>query len=300
MSEGICLLLGAAGVLFGLWRWWAGRRLVGRLDRMLTAAIDGGFAEEDFDESALSALESRMVRFLRGSAGANRALGRDKAAIEIMIGDISHQTKTPLSNILLYASLLEESDLPPSAAELAEAIRSQAEKLRFLVGSLVKASRLETGVLVLTPRREKVGGLLRGAADQASAAAAAKGITLTVEDTDAAAVFDPKWTAEALYNVVDNAVKYTPPGGHVVLRASALELFCRIDVVDDGPGVPEEEQGAIFSRFSRGRQVRDRDGLGIGLYLTREILGRQGGYIKLYCPPAGGSVFSLYLPREGT
>ena len=105
MSEGICLLLGAAGVLFGLWRWWAGRRLVRRLDRMLTAAIDGGFAEEDFDESALSALESRMVRFLRGSAGANRALGRDKAAIEIMIGDISHQTKTPIANLLLYAQL---------------------------------------------------------------------------------------------------------------------------------------------------------------------------------------------------
>ena len=128
--------------------------------------------------------------------------------------------------------------------------------------------------------------------------AAEKGLLLTVEPTKAAACFDPKWTAEALGNVVDNAIKYTPPGGSIRLSVREFELFCAVEVADDGPGIPEEEQGAVFHRFYRGKAVREQEGLGIGLYLTREILSRQGGYIKLRSKPGQGCRFSLYLPKE--
>ena len=98
--------------------------------------------------------------------------------------------------------------------------------------------------------------------------------------------------------MVDNALKYTPPGGSVTLSAERYELFCRIRVTDSGPGIPEEEQAQIFSRFYRGAAVRDQDGLGLGLYLTRRILIRQGGYLRLSSRPGHGSEFSLYLPLE--
>ena len=96
--------------------------------------------------------------------------------------------------------------------------------------------------------------------------------------------------------MVDNAVKYTPAGGRVTISAQLLDSFCRVDVADTGPGIPEEEQGAVFDRFYRGTGTRAADGLGLGLYLAREILSKQGGYIKVASRPGEGSTFSLYLP----
>ena len=103
-------------------------------------------------------------------------------------------------------------------------------------------------------------------------------------------------TAEALGNLVDNAVKYTPSGGRVTLSAALTESFCRVDVADTGPGIPESEQGAVFNRFARGSAARGVEGLGIGLYLARQIAAGQGGYIRVRSAPGQGSVFSLYLP----
>ena len=140
--------------------------------------------------------------------------------------------------------------------------------------------------------------LLEGALAQARPQAEAKGLTLAAEPCGAAARFDRKWTAEALFNVVDNAVKYTPAGGRVTLSAVPLGQFCRVDVSDTGIGIPEEEQSQVFSRFYRGAAVREQDGLGLGLYLTRRILIRQGGYLRLFSRPGQGSEFSLYLPLE--
>ena len=136
------------------------------------------------------------------------------------------------------------------------------------------------------------------AAGEARAAVRTKKLTLTVHSTEAAACFDPKWTPEALYNLVDNAVKYTPAGGRVDLSATLTDSFCRLDVADTGPGIPESEQGAIFNRFVRGADARTSEGLGIGLYLARQIVAGQGGYIRVRSAPGQGSTFSLYLPRE--
>ena len=118
-----------------------------------------------------------------------------------------------------------------------------------------------------------------------------------MQDTDEQAVFDLKWTTEALGNVVDNAVKYTHPGGTVRITVTMYELFCRIDVADTGIGIAEEEQARIFSRFYRSPQVAQQDGVGIGLHLARQILSDQGGYIKVSSAPGKGSVFSLFLQR---
>ena len=264
---------------------------------MLTAAIDGGFSEDTFDESALSAVEAKMSRFLSGCAAANRDLSTEKESIKSLIADISHQTKTPIANILLYASLLSEGSLSPAQQAQVQALSAQAEKLSFLVQALVKASRLETGILTMTLARHGVQQLLDAAAGQAAETARSKGVALAVEETGCAVLCDGKWTAEALYNVVDNAVKYTPFGGSVRLAATALGQFCRIDVSDTGIGIPEVEQASIFQRFYRGQAVREQEGLGIGLYLTREILSGQGGFVKVSSKVGQGSTFSLYLPR---
>ena len=187
-------LLAAAG--FAVWTRLRTRRMLDTLGKMLDDAIRGEFRESLYDESRLSALETRMAHYLSASAVSAKNLAEEKDAIKTLIGDISHQTKTPIANLLLYAQLLEEQDLPPESREYASALEHQAEKLRFLIDALVKTSRLESGVLAMTPKRHGIQQLLDAASAQAAPGAEAKAITLTVEPTDLTARFDPKWTKD--------------------------------------------------------------------------------------------------------
>ena len=99
-------------------------------------------------------------------------------------------------------------------------------------------------------------------------------------------------------NLLDNAVKYTPAGGRITLEAIPYQLFCRIDVTDTGPGIPEAERAKVFQRFYRSPAAYETEGVGIGLYLARRIAEEQGGYIKVSSQPGRGSCFSVYLPRS--
>ncbi len=274
------------------------RRLLERLNAMLDAALQGDFRESAFDESLQSAVETRMARYLSASERSTGQLEAERTAIKQLIGDISHQTKTPIANLLLYTQLLGEQELPETGRALAASVTAQAEKLRFLIEALVKVSRLESGVIALHPVSSPIMPLMERVAEQIAPQAARKGIDLTLIPTDSTAFFDEKWTVEALYNLVDNAVKYTPPGGAVTVRAIAYELFCRIDVQDTGPGIPERDQPSVFARFWRGSGTETAEGVGIGLYLTRQIAAGQGGYVKVNSAPGRGSTFSLFLSRE--
>ena len=175
----------------------------------------------------------------------------------------------------LYAQLLEEQ-APEDCRAYTAALGEQARKLQSLIDALVKTSRLEAGVLVLHPRPGPLGPMLEEAAAQFAPRAAEKGLELILEPAGAEAVFDPKWTAEAVCNLIDNAVKYTP-SGTITVSARAYELFARIDVADTGPGIPEEELGKLFRRFYRGGAASEAEGVGVGLYLVRQIAQGQGG-----------------------
>ena len=274
------------------------RRTMRQLDNMLDAAIRGEFRETAFDESIRSSVESRLADYLSASAVSERNLRTEKENIKALVSDLSHQIKTPLSNILLYTQLLAEQELSEPGLECAAALESQTEKLRRLIDSLVKLSRLESGMLTFHAQDGPLAPMLEEAAAQLRPKAVEKGVSLIYESTDAGAVYDSKWTEEAVCNLLDNAVKYTPPGGRVVLHALSYELFSRIDVSDTGPGVPEEEHARIFGRFYRGQDHSAQEGVGIGLYLVRQIASGQGGYVKVFSKPGQGAKFSLFLPRS--
>lgn len=289
-------VLAAAAVV--VWDRWRTRRLLKRLDDMLEKAITQGFTEEDYDESLLSAVEAKLARYLASSTVSARNLQSEKDKIKTLIADISHQTKTPLANVLLYAQLLSEQPLQDESRACVTALEGQAEKLQSLIEALVKTSRLESGVLALHPQPASLAPMLEEAVAQFTPKAAEKGIDLTLTDAEGDGVFDPKWTTEAVCNLLDNAVKYTPAGGSVAVQTHCYELFCRIDVTDTGPGIPEEEQVKVFQRFYRSPANHQTQGVGIGLYLARQIAEGQGGYIKVFSKPGKGAKFSLYLPRS--
>lgn len=276
-----------------------GRRNWERLNQMLDEGIRGEFEESKYDESELSKVESKWKRFLQDSAMAKQNLETEKANIKGLISDISHQTKTPMANIKLYSELLSEQlEEDGMEAELLGQIQAQAQKLEFLIQVLTKLSRLETNILEVVPVKSQVKPLLESAVEEIRKKAEKKEIQIKIEmDFEAEAVFDRKWTEEALYNLLDNAVKYSPAGSEVLISTKLYEMWCVIAVGDRGRGISEEEIPKIFGRFYRAKEVQQEEGVGIGLYLVREILQKEGGFIKVNSEVGKGSTFLCYLPR---
>ncbi len=275
---------------------FADKKLLARLDQMLEDGIRGTFSESDYDETKLSQLESKWLRYLTASKLSYQKTEQEREKLKELVSDISHQTKTPLSNILLYTQLLQEQSLDAQSRSLADEIRTQAEKLEFLIQSLVKTSRLEAGTFQLSPCESDIDSMIRSAIAQVAPKADSRQIQIDYTPERYTASFDSKWTQEALFNILDNAVKYSPECTRITVSVKAFEMFVCISVADQGIGISEEELPRIFGRFYRGQNVREQNGVGIGLYLSRRIIEEQGGYITAESSPGQGSVFKVFLP----
>lgn len=274
------------------------RKILQSIDKMLDAAIEGHFIESCFDETLLSSVEAKFAHYLTASEVSYKRLSQEKNKIKELIGDISHQTKTPIANILIYSQLLKEQEIPKEACQYIDVLNIQAEKLQFLINALIKSSRLETGVIHLIPKKNNIHLLIETVIAEAKAQMEEKSIDFQYEISGEEEKFDFKWTAEAIYNILDNAIKYTPNGGAIRVKAYPYELFFRMDIADSGRGIMEEEIPLIFKRFYRSQSVCDIEGVGIGLFLARQIISMQGGYIKVKSRMGEGSTFSIFLPKS--
>lgn len=277
------------------------------LNRMLDDAAAGTFRESDYNETELSRLESKWMRFLSASTLSQANLEQERRSIQGLVSDISHQVKTPIANLRLYEDILEER-LDGDDRELVRHLIRETELLEFLIHSLVKISRLESGTIQLSPEIQPLAPLLADAQERVESKCIKRNVTLdsTGQKDNIFACFDRKWTAEALYNILDNAVKYTPPGSTVTVRTEKYPMFVRIRIADQGPGVTEDEIPHLFERFYRSPRFHEKEGVGLGLYLSRKIIRKEGGYIKVCAKPgqspaiseAGhGAEFSVYLRK---
>jgi signal transduction histidine kinase len=275
------------------------KKYLRKLDAMLDEAIAGAFQAKTCDESMLSKIESKMARFLGSAQLRREQIENEQGRVRSLISDISHQTKTPIANIALYTQLLGEQDLTDEQRKLAGQIAKSSDKLNFLIQALVKTSRLESGIITVEPHSADVCDLIDAAVSECKSKADAKNITLTALCNDApiTSKYDLRWCAEALSNIIDNAVKYTQPGGDVTIGAIEYEMFARVDVTDTGRGIRESDLPKVFGRFWRAAESADNSGVGIGLYLAREIVTACGGYIKIKSELGKGSTFSVFLPK---
>ena len=269
------------------------------LNRMLDDAISGNFRESDYDETELSKLEVKWMRFLTASASSHENLAGERQSIQELVSDISHQVKTPVANIRLYGELLEER-LDGEDRDLVRHLLNETELLEFLIQSLVKMSRLEADTIQLLPENQPLLPLLSDIEERGLEKQLRRRITLAKAgwDQEIRAVFDRKWTAEAVYNILDNAYKYSPEGSTVMIALEEYNLFTRIRIADQGPGVTTDEVPRLFDRFYRSPRFKDREGVGLGLSLAREIIRKEGGYIKVSSVPGSGAEFSVYLRKS--
>jgi signal transduction histidine kinase len=271
-----------------------------RLNDLLDLAMAGDFDVRRYDESEYSRLESKLAHFVAASGLRREQIQEDRDKVNVLVGDISHQTKTPLANLLLYTGLLQEQELSEEVRELAEQIAGSGDKLNFLIQSLVKASRLEKGILKITPIPSKVDALLTPLVKEYESLAAEKGITLNLkqENDQLQAMFDPKWMSEALGNILDNGIKYTKIGGEIRISVIPYEVFVAIRIEDNGIGIKEEDLNKIYKRFWRAPEAAQIPGLGIGLYLTREIVLACGGYMQVSSRLGVGTAFTVFMPVQ--
>lgn len=268
------------------------------LDHMIVGNEEPTCPEDS--ETQLARIEHRMARLYQIMQENRRKVDEERQELQSLVSDISHQVKTPVSNLKMATdTLLEKPMTEAERIDFIQGIRSQTDKLDFLVRALVKTSRLETGVIQLDSKLCRLFDTVAQAMSGIVYEAEKKEIAVSVDcPEELTLVHDSKWTAEALFNLLDNAVKYTPAGGKITVSVIPWEMYVEIKVADTGKGISESNQAAIFRRFYREEEVHEQQGVGIGLYLTREIVTRQGGYIKVVSEPGKGSEFSIMLPTK--
>ncbi len=268
------------------------------MDSMITGGQEPARAEDR--ETIFARISYRLSRLYGILQENRRKVDEERRELQTLVSDISHQVKTPVANLKMVTdTLLAKPVTEQERRDFLQGIRSQTDKLEFLVQSMGKASRLETGAITLEKKDVPLLDTLAQAMSGIVYGAEQKGISVEVQCPDDLRVsHDSKWTAEALFNLLDNAVKYTPAGGKISVSVERWEMYVKLDVTDTGKGIPESRQAAIFRRFYREEEVHDQPGVGIGLYLAREIVTRQGGYIKVASEVGRGSTFSVFLPRR--
>ena len=223
----------------------------------------------------------------------------EKNKMKELISDISHQTKTPAANLKLCMEILQDEPMSDRAEEFLKSMESQIGKLDFLIQGMVKISRLETGVIRIRDHETDLRATIGRAVAAVVPRAEQKQIRLYVEcDRDIRVRHDGKWTEEAIFNLLDNAVKYTERGGSIRIETVVQEIFTQIRIRDTGKGIAPERQAEIFTRFYREPEVHEQEGVGIGLYLARKIVELQKGYIEVKSEVGEGAEFRICLLNE--
>ena len=268
------------------------------IDSMISGNEEPMLLEEQ--ETQFARISHRLSRLYQIMQENRRRVDEERRELQTLVSDISHQVKTPVSNLKMATdTLLEKPMAEAERTDFIRGIRSQTDKLDFLFQALVKTSRLETGVIQLDKETGRLFDTVAQAMSGIVYAAEKKEISVTVDcPEDLTVSHDSKWTSEALFNLLDNAVKYTPAGGKIAVSVVLWAMYVEVKVTDTGKGISESNQAAIFRRFYREEEVPEQQGVGIGLYLAREIVTRQGGYIKVVSELGKGSAFSIMLPTK--
>ena len=290
---------------FALWRYVHLKHDVYEYTEKLDNAISHMLKNEELktipheNDDLWGKIYERLFRLSYLYTHKNLEISEEKDRLKELVSDISHQTKTPIANIKLYLDMMEDETDFNNNKEYLKKMNSQVDKLDFLLQNIVKMSRLETGTIKIQKQNVPLADTLAKAISNVVIKADKKNIKIDVQyDEQLVLKHDKKWTAEAIFNILDNAVKYTEVGGNIHIVVCRQELFTKISIEDTGKGIALERQATIFTRFYREPEVHDEEGIGIGLYLARKIITQQNGYIEVQSQAGQGSKFMIYLPNR--
>ncbi len=253
-----------------------------------------------YQDKLFSKIFSKLIKVYETNNLKSKKIEEEKNQVNELISDISHQIKTPFANVKMYNQLLLGScDTYSESYTYLNIMNNQINKIDFLIQGLIKLSRLETNIIVLKIGYNFVIDLLASALTNVMIKAEKKNIQLiSTCNSDIKAYFDLKWTTEVVFNILDNAIKYSKENSEIRINVSELEDYVRIEIIDKGPGIKEDTISLIFNRFYRGSDVHNIDGLGLGLNLARKIITKEQGYIQVRSKVGYGSNFAVHLLKS--
>lgn len=272
------ILVGILVIINGflLFKYIVLRNEMRELSDYIDKALKGKLEITEFDEKELSKIKSKLIKFLYSNQVKEKKINTEKNKTKDLIADISHQTKTPITNLSLYISLLEDNPKD----EYIEIIKYELNKLKFLIQTLVKSSRLESDIISLQKNRANLKELVKDVLREFKVTLDEKNISINLKDEDLIFDLDARWLKEAIHNLIDNAIKYSPNGSTINIRVYKSYLNYNLDIENECEDLSEETLPKIFERFYRGRNSVYKDGLGLGLFIAREIIEKHGGNIR--------------------
>ncbi|WP_297638293.1 HAMP domain-containing sensor histidine kinase [uncultured Clostridium sp.] len=248
------------------------------------------------NETILSKVEHKLKKLCDTLKVKKEIVEKDKENIQSLVSDISHGVKTPLANIKLYTETMLNRDLEKEQRErFLSLVLEEEEKLNFLMEALIKSSRLENGILKIKKEEVNLKEIALEVLDRAVSRADEKKITFNLNLKDILVLGDNKWLKEALLNIIENGIKYSSKNSTMNISIEKGEIFSYIEIKDYGIGIREENINNIFKRFFREDDVYHIEGVGIGLYLARNIVDEVEGFIKVESIKGKGSTFRVYL-----
>ena len=244
------------------------------------AAAAGAMARGDYSRTVTASSRDEVGELAR----AFTRMATDLAAVDAerrrLVADVSHELRTPLAALQAMLENLADGVTAPDPATFETAL-AQTRRLGRLVEQLLDLSRLESGVAPLAPRRTGLAELVDQAVREAGFAAPAVRLEQDVRPPDLAVVVDPERLNQVLANLLDNAVRHSPPDGAVRVCAERTPAGVRLSVEDDGPGIPEGDRERVFERFARPDAARTGGGSGLGLAITRWVVDLHGGAVHV-------------------
>ena len=271
-------LIGLLALIIGiiLYKYIVLRKETRELSDYIDQALDGNLEITEFDEKELSKIKSKLIKFLYASQVKEAKINTEKSKTKDLIADISHQTKTPITNLSLYISLLEDDPKD----EYLEIIKYELNKLEFLIQNLVKSSRLESDIISLQKHQSNLKDIVEDVLREFKVILDEKCISINLKNEDLIFNLDERWLKEAIHNLVDNAIKYSPKGSTINISIYKSYLNYNLDIENECKDLSEETLPKIFERFYRGKNSVSKDGLGLGLFIAREIIEKHGGNIR--------------------